>query len=1259
MLSFSLVDQILILLHCIVVLATQTYHCSRTCLFNVVCTQFSAVMLGITRASTALKPKSSCLTPPRASPLARSTPRKVATPSASGRNKGVACRGKFGVRAGRLAASLRKAGASRGKAAVTTGGKGKVRRFVAPARGADIAPGPASESDLGHRKRHPRPVAGCARCVYEQRRRSLELLYGSYNTAGGGDGNASRVAVWLAPRPARYGGRWGVGCICCARLLDSITAKVAEAQQSGSARQKAAKRGPANCNTKWARFEVTDALQIAARGLKQHQQTLQHRKAVRAMNAPPELQERVVLSMDDADLFRGGVPQPTDYVQSWSACQCGNSFRAAEKHGTTLDWMQGQRKIPVLRRAFAAIVRIMALNVRMKRRERLQQASAISIGLDDRGAYRVITYRCDTPWRAEGVGVHAGSGWTSGCLGVLRRGGVASTKTLADTDDDYSKAMADSVVRAFRFVATDDGVCDDAVVTRMLKCVRIGIADGAASAQKCLRFLASGAMPNMLVVGRDPAHALRIATRDPLLASEAFAAWWKDVFDSKEALVPSIQNSEEWSERLLLCQREVLRSRGEQGAGLKVVAKCMQFAKQRFDSVATPMRQFCCLLTAIAMLLAHAATDTRGKAPVRARARRRLQELPDHIPTAGLCATYAEESIRFVRLFDKSQHDPARTWGQLRKFTADMHTLFCEGHIWSEGTGASRSEQTFLETVIHEAKSAPTIYYGEDGRVLRLFQRPSVEQQQWLQASVHQVTRAMLDRVEVEIGIENAMVLFTALDLGRWHQALMSGRQGQSDQLDLLRRHARRLLAVWRVFSDASMAELEGIAIKLVRDNRVAIAEGKIDDYRSVWVQALQPNFRPSLGAGVGELIRIYMAALDGTCGVERDLGVLTRVLQAHSGPTDEDGHTMSHCVELLLDGPVAATEIAVSPVTGKVGAVGESPSKHVLLPTEFSRECARLWVRHHGRRFRIYRRPDRLAGRGPREGTMTAVVRGAARATAHILRQAREGNGAERTVLGVSRHRLVAAQQLPQPTKKLNKFLRLTSKKRKRLEYVQEARSTTRATSSNPYTFGDLDPNRKLRRGQVLTASPRPTLPAIVPRNGVICVASCSGQVVPPAAGYEILQPAQASSAASALEQLMRAQIIVWDATWQLDGAVDEKTVISSIVAVGMGKAVLNRARWHGSRPHTNVAVLFFQPAAKLVKAVVVLGGELVSRHGAVCAALQSVAKRGTMWTVLREGSAGAEAAEATKLFTLRAVRDFVRQSRRVCTHRPGLVWT
>ena len=984
------------------------------------------------------------------------------------------------------------------------------------------------------------------------------------------------------------------------------------------------------------------------------------------MHAPPDVVQRVFLSDADEELFRGAVPQPQHWVEAWSVSQSVVSFRQAEKQGIVMNWLSGRRGVAAGRKAFAAMIRVMSLVVRLKKRARLRAASAISIGLDDRGAYRLITYRCDTPCPEDSKDW---TGWASGCLGVLRRGGAASAKTLENSDDDYSKAMADSIVLAFRRVATGtDGVCDEDAATWMMQNVRIGVADGHAAAQKCLRFLACGRMPNMLVIVRDFAHAVRIATRDPLLAVGEFEAWWTDVFDSKFALIPAIQNSEEWTEKLLLCQRAVLGSRGEQGAGLKVVAKCLQFAKQRFDSVSTPMAQFCCLLVAIAMLLAATVSDHRAQAQVRERARRRLQELPSHILTAGLCSSYAEEGIRFVRVFDKSHHDPARTWKQLMEFTSRMRLLFLEGHIWSAndvaasqsdgdgGVGESGSQETgktLLEIVLHEAKNAPTIYYDDDGRVLRLFRRATVEEQRSLQTSVHQVTQVMLDRLEVELSLDNAIVLFTALDLSRWRQAFLSGRRGDSSQLDALRRHSRRLLAVWRLDSDATMAQLEGVVAKLVQDNRAAIDDGKVEDYRAIWVQALRPNFGRSV-TRVQELVRIYMAALDGTCGVERDLGALTRVLQAHSGPVDEDGQTISHCVEVLLDGPVDKTEVATRPEVGESGcAAGDV----LLLPTEFARQCVRLWSDLHGRRFLIYK-PNTAGTKRPLQaGTMASVIRGVASRTESILKRAREGNGADTTVLGVPRGQLIKpGRGVGVSSKKLEKFVSLTATKKQKLTVLAEARTLTRRTHRNPFSVGVLNPNQKLRRGRAFTASPKPPqlAPKIEPRNGVILVASCSSEAVPATPGYQILTPARAPSAAAALQQLMRAQIIVWDATWQLDGTVVAQHLISAIVAIGLGKAVLCRPRWRGPRPHTSSSLVQYLPAARQVKAKLALVGELGSKHTAVCSALRHVAERGTQWTIVSDAAA---AEPATKLATLTEVRDFLQRSRRVYTSRRGVV--
>merc|ERR1712026_146358 len=74
-------------------------------------------------------------------------------------------------------------------------------------------------------------------------------------------------------------------------------------------------------------------------------------------------------------LFRAAVPQAM------------TSLNAMEKRSVVTTWMQGSRQRAKGHKVFAAMVRIMALVVRWKHKVRLRRAAAISIGLDDRGAY--------------------------------------------------------------------------------------------------------------------------------------------------------------------------------------------------------------------------------------------------------------------------------------------------------------------------------------------------------------------------------------------------------------------------------------------------------------------------------------------------------------------------------------------------------------------------------------------------------------------------------------------------------------------------------------------------------------------------------------------------------------------------------------------------------------------------------------------------------------------------------------------------------
>jgi len=410
----------------------------------------------------------------------------------------------------------------------------------------------------------------------------------------------------------------------------------------------------------------------------------------------------------DDQLFRGTVPQPADWLRAWRACLTPVSFHAAEQNGTTEAFINSRNKSSS-RKSFSNMVAIMADVVRARDRKVLEAASSVNIALDDRGCYRMIYWKADCidpPATFKGL-AKDWIGGACGCAGVLRRGGAPEEKTLRDTDDDYSKEMAASVVRSLERLATSLlGGFDREFFHALLKKVRIGTADGGSSVQKCLRFLAAGQCPNMLLILRDPAHLIGHATKDPLLADARFGTWWDNVFGNRHALVPDIKNSDEWTEKLILCQKVVCGSAGVQGGGFQGIVRVMNFAKQRFDSCATPQRQFCCMVVAIAMMLAFITTDQRTASATRLRASARLEEIPRHVLTAGISASFTEESIRFVRLFDVFDHDPALTLRQAEEFKSRMRTLFIHGHVFNEPE-PGETALTPLQIIHAQTKEAP------------------------------------------------------------------------------------------------------------------------------------------------------------------------------------------------------------------------------------------------------------------------------------------------------------------------------------------------------------------------------------------------------------------------------------------------------------------------------------------------------------------------------------------------------------------------
>ena len=102
---------------------------------------------------------------------------------------------------------------------------------------------------------------------------------------------------------------------------------------------------------------------------------------------------------------------------------------------------------------------------------------------------------------------------------------------------------------------------------------------------------------------------------------------------------------------------------------MDVALKHFGFAKQRFDSASAPARKYCCMLSAIVIVLIALAGDARKNKDVRQRAERLLARMDStHVVTAGLFADYTAEAARFVRTFDDHRHDIARTYTEMHAF---------------------------------------------------------------------------------------------------------------------------------------------------------------------------------------------------------------------------------------------------------------------------------------------------------------------------------------------------------------------------------------------------------------------------------------------------------------------------------------------------------------------------------------------------------------------------------------------------------------
>jgi hypothetical protein len=304
-------------------------------------------------------------------------------------------------------------------------------------------------------------------------------------------------------------------------------------------------------------------------------------------------------------------------------------------------------------------------------RKRLGEAQFISLSMDDRQYQKVICFRCDAPREPY---VH------SGILGVM---GLEKS-AVGDFEEDHALIgvrKLDSFLNTFCTPLRSTGrpsATDLVLKEHIRKCTRVFAADGGSKERRALLLAAEQLFPNIALLLRDAAHALRIAIKNPLHFDDLFGEVWTHLYDKRHALVPDVMNLNKWQDLLQKLQRVVLQIPCE-SKPLSVVLKHLSFAKQRFDSVADPMAKVACMLLPLATMLAFIGSDERSKLCDRERAKNMLKKRDSKFALAvGVCADWGLVTQAFIRLFDKNEHDIAKTQSEIDSFKSAMNILFTQ-----------------------------------------------------------------------------------------------------------------------------------------------------------------------------------------------------------------------------------------------------------------------------------------------------------------------------------------------------------------------------------------------------------------------------------------------------------------------------------------------------------------------------------------------------------------------------------------------------
>ena len=350
--------------------------------------------------------------------------------------------------------------------------------------------------------------------------------------------------VWLAERPDRWGGEWGLGCNICAFLANRATGP-----ESGSPSSTQPQRGSGSrtadslcrLGTRFARFEVRAAC-LQAEHVKQHAESSVHRMAVAAwLNPDAPLRFAAQATLQDEQLLSGAVPQPADWLRTWRAAITPQSWQAAGRNLQTEHYMHMLRPRAVEPRALQRMARIQAEVLRSSFREWVRATTSLTLLFDDRHGYKMVLFRCDAP-APDSEGTKDGIAARSGLLGIDE---MLTGVTLEELARDYAERVVEEIrLLCERFCTPLGDVRDDALMKRIVgneSSVKHLVVDGALL--KTCQYLKASLFPNAVLLIRDPTHFVRTAVKAPLEETGNFAKQHAALFGKRNGLLKDVQHS--------------------------------------------------------------------------------------------------------------------------------------------------------------------------------------------------------------------------------------------------------------------------------------------------------------------------------------------------------------------------------------------------------------------------------------------------------------------------------------------------------------------------------------------------------------------------------------------------------------------------------------------------------------------------------------------------------------------------------------------